>query len=302
MTWVLTENSPGGRTLALADSAATTAEEPKLSAQTGVPSHRIVPDASSRVEVNGDRRQLTARSVRPVAAAKSAANRGSPRRHQERFQTIGEVARQSLGNWMVEELTPTLVNGAVAGDPKALSRLIDLLTPLVQVRVARILLRRSAGNAQHDIRQDVEDFVQEVFIQLFADGAKVLRSWQTDRGLSLANFVGLVAERRVISILRSGRRNPWREEPTAPEELDVIRQDGPENQVANRDLLRQLLGRLQQKLSPLGWRLFHSIFVEEKTVTEIVAAESMTADAVYAWRSRLRRQAQKILRSLESES
>ena len=56
---------------------------------------------------------------------------------------------------------------------------------------------KSAGarkliSAGRDIRQEVEDLSQEVFLQLFAEGGRVLATWQPERGLTLLNFVGLV--------------------------------------------------------------------------------------------------------------
>ena len=62
------------------------------------------------------------------------------------------------------------------------------------------------------VRQDVEDLAQDVFLRLFEENGRVLRSWDPARGLSLENFAGLVAERHAISTLRTGKRNPWRED------------------------------------------------------------------------------------------
>ena len=124
-----------------------------------------------------------------------------------------------------------LVAHALSGDPAALTRLVALLTPVIQARVARTLLaRRFRLAAGRDVRQEVEDLSQEVFLALFARGGRVLRAWEPERGLSLENFVGLVAERQVLSFLRSSRRNPWPEETAfAEDELDAETEDrGPE--------------------------------------------------------------------------
>src|SRR5687767_4627167 len=112
-----------------------------------------------------------------------------------------------------------LVEQALARRPEAARRLVDLLCPVVQARVARVLQR--AGRASgRNTRQEVDDMTQEVFATLFDDGGKALRAWQPDRGLSLQNFVGLIAERTAVSILRSGRRSPWTEDPTLSTDLD----------------------------------------------------------------------------------
>src|SRR5262245_39126253 len=122
------------------------------------------------------------------------------------------------------------VHRALAGDDQALNRLVAMLTPVIQSRVARGLLSRRVGSASgRNVRQEVEDLTQEVFLVLFADGGKVLRSWEPERGLTLPNFVGLVAERQTASILRSGKRNPWREDPTLAEDFEQMPAElGPE--------------------------------------------------------------------------
>jgi RNA polymerase sigma-70 factor (ECF subfamily) len=145
------------------------------------------------------------------------------------------------------------------------------------------------------VRQEVEDLVQEVFLVLFADHGKVLRSWQRERGLSFENFVGLVAERQTASILRSGKRCPWREDPTLVDELDRSSADGgPEESTASREQLRLLWARLTEQLSPLGRHLFDLLFLQELTADEVVHRTGLSADAVYAWRSRLRRLARRV--------
>jgi RNA polymerase sigma-70 factor (ECF subfamily) len=196
----------------------------------------------------------------------------------------------------------TCLRLALDGDDGALSRMVNGLTPVIQARVARCLLRwRGAGTS---IRQQVEDLAQEVLLHLFADGGRILRDWEPGKGLSLENFVGLVAQRRAVSILRTGKRNPWREDSTEDEWLDA-RSDarpGPEQETIARSTLEELLERLRAELSPLGWQLFELLYVEERGVEEVRAETGLSADAVYAWRSRLRKQARRRLEEIESES
>lgn len=196
------------------------------------------------------------------------------------------------------------VQRALAGDQTALNRLVAGLTPVVQARVARTLLaRRSRLGGGRDVRQEVEDLSQDVFLSLFSRSAHILRSWQVERGLSLENFVGLVAERQVVSFLRSGRRNPRKEDSTATEDLEATAPDqGPEEVTASREQLSLLLEGLREKLSPLGHRLFVLLFVQELTVPETMAESGLSADAVYAWRSRLRRVARQLLAELSGKS
>jgi RNA polymerase sigma factor (sigma-70 family) len=198
---------------------------------------------------------------------------------------------------MDDEAIQDEIRLALAGDEPALARLVGKLTPVIQSRVARgLLLRREGRAAGRDVRQEVEDFTQEIFLSLFADDGKALRAWQPERGLSLLNFVGLVAERQTISILRSGKRSPWKEESTLPEDLDRAAPDrGPEEVAASREELRLLLRRLTEELSPLGRHLFDLLFLRELPPEEVMRQTNMKPDAVYAWRSRLRRLAGRLL-------
>ncbi len=191
----------------------------------------------------------------------------------------------------------SLIAQALAGDQPALRDLVDLLTPVIQARVARALLASRAPSDGHPVRPQVEDLTQDVFLLLFADGGRVLRTWRPEEGLSLENFVGLVARRRALSWLRSGRRSSWREDPTldGPEPPEPAAAEDLEEAAASREATRLLLRRLQEELSPLGWRLFELLLVQERSVEEVERRTGMSRDALYAWRSRLRRLARRLL-------
>ena len=199
--------------------------------------------------------------------------------------------------------TPELVQAALAGDRAAVRALCASLAPLVQARVAKALLRRQRSGVRREVREEVLDLTQEVFVALFERDGRLLRAWDPSRGLSLPNFVGLIAEREVASILRSGVRSPYT--------LDDALEEGAldplpaavaiEGEVASRETLEKLLDALRARLSPLGLRMFRLLFVEERTNDEICEEMRMRPDAVYAWRSRLTRQAVQIERELAGD-
>lgn len=211
-----------------------------------------------------------------------------------------------------------ILQQALAGQRDAVRELVARLTPVVHSRVARLLVRRGGrGCRAESTRQEVEDLAQEIFLILFDNDAKVLRAWDQSRGLNLKGFVGLVASRQVASILRSGKRSGWAEDPTLQEDLEraVNRAESEdrgggrvwgsassmERQLDARDLLRTSLNRLEERLSPLGLQLFDLLCVQERSVTEVCEAMNMKADAVYAWRSRLARLASAICRETQLE-
>jgi DNA-directed RNA polymerase specialized sigma24 family protein len=190
------------------------------------------------------------------------------------------------------------IRSALAGDEAALTRLVRKLTPVIQSRVARgLLLWRTGAAAGRDVRQEVGDIAQEIFLYLFDDDGEVLRSWQPERGLSLLNFVGLVAKRQTASILRSGKRSPWnKEDPTLFEDFNQpARESDPEETAVSREQCKLLLDRLTEELSPLGWYLFDLLFLRELPFEEVTRETKMSPDAVYAWRSRLRRLVRRLL-------
>ncbi len=196
-----------------------------------------------------------------------------------------------------------MLDNALSGDPKAVRALVDDLTPVIQARVARGLMRRSGSSGGRDVRQELKDIAQEVFVTLFANQGRVLRSWSPEKGLSLRNFVGLVAERQTSSILRSGKRSPWTEDPT--DALGLDRAGGVDQQteqrVISRDLLSVVLDRLRTELSPKGLHLFELLMIEQRPVPEVCELAGMKTDAVYAWRSRLARRVRAIAKEV-SES
>jgi RNA polymerase sigma-70 factor (ECF subfamily) len=195
-----------------------------------------------------------------------------------------------------------LVNAAIAGDRAAVQRLVACLTPVIQARVARCVLRYRPGGGH--VRQDVDDLSQDVFLRLFEEQGRVLKTWDPGRGLSLENFAGLVAERLAISSLRTGKRNPWREDAAEDAVLAAVPsgEATPAEEVASADFMGSLYERLRETLTPLGMQLFNLLYVEERSVEEVCAATALSADAVYAWRSRLRRTAQGLCRQLLSET
>lgn len=199
------------------------------------------------------------------------------------------------------------VDRALAGDPQGVRAFVSATTPVVQARVARALLRRRKQAGARDVRQDVGDLTQEVFVALFENDGRVLRAWRPEKGLSLMNFVGLVAEREVASILRSGRRSPWTEEPTESDALEAAGEAAPapapvDAHLVSRDFLERLLERLRASVTPKGLQIFRLLYVDERSVEEVCAELSMQPDAVYAWRSRLGKLARALAKELDPSS
>jgi DNA-directed RNA polymerase specialized sigma24 family protein len=192
--------------------------------------------------------------------------------------------------------TRDLVRKALAREPAAVRTLVDLLSPVIERKVAATLWKRTPGR---DVRQEVRDMTQAVFLSLFDEDGKALRAWDPARGSPLESFVALLAHRQVISILRRGRTSPWPDEPTEGERLERLVPPalGPEEVIGSREHLTMLLDRIREELSPIGLELFQRLIVDEEPLAEVAAKVHKTEQALYQWRSRLLRQ----IRTLSAE-
>ncbi len=185
-----------------------------------------------------------------------------------------------------------LVGRALERETGALRELVDRLAPVIQARVVRVLVWRQPTTGR-DVRQEVEDLTQEVFLALFCREGRLLRTWRPERGLSLRNFVGLVAERLVQAILQAKRgRNPWVATPAAPETL--ARQVAAPQQLDQLIDCFDLLDRLLANLSMQGRAMFRRLVVEQKSVAQVCRETGMAANTVHAWHSRLRKLARQL--------
>lgn len=188
-------------------------------------------------------------------------------------------------------MSPEEIDGALAGERTAMDALVRRLRPVIQSAVAFALLPLAKQHGR-DPRQELLDLVQDVLVSLLADEGKILRRWDPARGSSLESFVRLIARRHVAAVVRSRRRSPYTHEPASGETLDLHPNGASDldRQVEVRRRLDHLLDELQHRLDERGLMLFEMLYVNQCPVEDACAATGMTRDAVYAWRSRLRRQ------------
>lgn len=182
--------------------------------------------------------------------------------------------------------------------------LVHQIAPVVHRRVAQIVLRKRAAALGRDVRQEIEDLVQDVFALCFDKNARVLRAWDPDRGLSFENFVGLIAQRETLSILRTSKRSPWTEDPTLPSALEEIERPSEdfEAKVESRNTITVLADRMRERLSPLGMQYFKWLYVEQKPVAQVAQEAKTTTGALYVWRNRLTKMIREIARELQIEA
>jgi hypothetical protein len=186
-----------------------------------------------------------------------------------------------------------LVAAVVAKDPVASRELVQRFSPIIRRRVSCTLAIMESSLSHAVGRSDVLDLTQEMFVILLDRDARVLRAWDPERGLSLANFIGLVAERESRSVLRSGRRSGWAEAPTRHEDLvEGGRTSDLEAEVSSRQQLEQVMTRVRARLSSTGLAMFEALFLHQRPIDEVASEFSTTAQALYVFRNRVRRELQ----------
>ena len=144
-------------------------------------------------------------------------------------------------------------------------------------------------------------FFSAQIVFLFANDARVLKTWDPERGLGLPAWVGLVVERHTRAILRTDKRNPWTETPTEQAELETVNAPPLDKRIEDRHLLLIIAERLQQKVSPLGFFVFRRLFVDQCNDEHLCGELKMSPEALYVWRHRLRKHVRQIVDRLYEE-
>jgi RNA polymerase sigma factor (sigma-70 family) len=207
---------------------------------------------------------------------------------------ITEVSERSIVERDRED--ERLLAEACAGERRAVATLVARLLPVVRVAMRR---RLGSGISASECAALVDDGAQELFLRLFAHQGRVLRRWSPSAGLSLDRYVALVADRLAVSLARRWKQG--RETRTLEDLADSLPSNSPspEHWLQSRQALAFLFDAFQERLSPLGRRLFELLFVEEQSTASICSATGISEDSVYAWRSRLRRRALELIAFVE---
>lgn len=181
---------------------------------------------------------------------------------------------------------------------QALERLIRYLEPVIRIRANR---RLEAAKSPSQVRRaDVDDLVQEVWLQLFADDFRVLRSWTPSRGRNLRSFVAMISTRFCIDLLRGRRLNPQREVTLGMEQLerDAGLVDELESRTTTRSFLEALVTSMRDILSKDGATLLQLMYLEGASPQEAAEQTGLPKTKIYNQRRRITELARKLAREL----
>lgn len=185
-------------------------------------------------------------------------------------------------------LTRDQLERAVSGrDRGAVRQVVHALTPILRSRVVMALVRMG-GRSRGSLDSDADDFVQEVFVRLFANGGQKLLGWDPGRGSASAYF-GVMATRVALDLLRVKKNNPYFEEPVddaaAPAEDE---RPDPLQRTLDRASLWALGECLRARLNPRDRQIFELSLVRGWSDEEVREHLELSRDALYQARRRLR--------------
>jgi len=179
---------------------------------------------------------------------------------------------------------------AEGGAPSGLAvrRLVAVLRPVIRCRVRRTL-HRWVGPGLPNLDAVIDDHVQHVFAMLFRDRAAYLRDWDPGAGSSLRGWVARFAERRMLDVLRSRRRDLRRHEATPTEFFARLCDwSDPERLWETIELWERVHAGLRGSLTARGRDMLQRLVERDESTAEVVAATRLRATAVRQWRRRLR--------------
>lgn len=140
----------------------------------------------------------------------------------------------------------------------------------------------------------LEDIVQEVWLELTRRGCKRLRYHDASRGVPLWRFVALVSTRCAWRIAKRKLEHLTEELKEAPEDEDwdfVMR-------IMHADCLQQLAARVEQTLGATDRRLFEGHYVRGERLKDVGAQLGMNENATYKRKERLQKKLQGLVEQL----
>lgn len=181
----------------------------------------------------------------------------------------------------MSELTPAQVRAGLDGDARLSQAITTLIEPVVRARVKR--WRAQMGRARRArLCMDDSDLTQDVLTAFYDRGGRLLRLWNPERGLSLRNWVGFVAQRLLIKQRMDIRRA--QHETLNPDAVETALSDCEPFEA--RAELTSLLRRLEERASPHALAIFVDTCLGEDAGA-IATRVGISEQAVYAARRRL---------------
>lgn len=184
-----------------------------------------------------------------------------------------------------------LVHRALRGHGGAVRQLVERLMPVIRAQIGYTLARQPGRRTQGDR----DDYAQEVWVALWADDGRRLKAYDRTRGASFEGYVGLIAERELLGLLRkeSAQKRGGDLRQVNPELLGNAVDGGasPERAAMARDEAQALLSHLKTRLPERGMLVFRCLYTDGRGVAETAEMLGVSAQVVYNWQHKIRKAA-----------
>lgn len=212
---------------------------------------------------------------------------------------IGALLFALARRLLPEEVLP----GAIAGDPQSIRDLIHTLGPVIRARVRRGLVR--SPEPIPCLAQDIDEVVQQTFLELFARDAHLLRNYDAERGMSLTNYIGQIATREAGRFVRARGAQKRRGEELVGEDDRTFEtasspDTGAEDHLLQREQHERLLDHIRDALSPESFLVFEMLYVQALSAPEVAELLGCEVGAVYTRRSRIRAKLRSVLSDIDA--
>ncbi len=169
----------------------------------------------------------------------------------------------------------------------AFERLRRRLDPYIRARAGRSAFAGAAGG------HGVDDLVQDVWVKLLADDAKLLRGWDPKRA-TLPGYVNLIAGQSVVQTLRRDTAQRRRPEGgfTGPNSQAPAAAPNPEQRAGDREALSGLWTHLERQLPTQGALVLRMLYVDRREPKVISQALDMPLPTVHGWRFKIKKLAE----------
>ncbi len=178
-----------------------------------------------------------------------------------------------------------LVEAALIGDRVAKNTLVEKLSPVISNCIRRLNIR----NTTH--LYEAHDFVQEIWARLFVDNGRLLKQYDSSRGVSLKSYISMVIKREIRNQIQKERALKRGMDVTVnlEETLDPQRdEETPEKFLEARELAARLDQQLKGILSDRGMDVLHKSFLKGTEPSEIAKELNVSVQVVYNWMHRIR--------------
>ena len=147
---------------------------------------------------------------------------------------------------------------------------------------------------------DSHDFAQEIWIRLVSNDGRLLKQYDSKRGMSFASYIRMITEREMFNILRKeyaetrernhsvGFDDSWNAL-SSPVALDTA--------LEARNLEQKLHDWLCHRLSDRGIEVLHAIYYQGYAAPDAALRLGLSTQVIYNWQHKIRTMSREFLSS-----